>query len=68
MSEIEKRTMPKAYAWLWGIRDKHDLKLTVLVNVLTNPIVVFVCYFVRVRHLPVHYGWVIYPIGNLSPK
>ena len=46
------------YAWLWSIRDKHDLKLTVLVNVLTNPIVVFVCYFVRFRHLPVHYGWV----------
>lgn len=47
-----------SYALFWGIRDKHDLRLTALVNVLTNPVVVFVYYFIRFRHLPVHYGWV----------
>ena len=46
------------YAWLWGIRNKSDLRLAVLVNVLTNPVVVFVCYYVRFRHLSVSYGWV----------
>lgn len=46
------------YALFWGIRDKHDLRLAVLVNVLTNPVVVFTVYFVRFRRLHVHYGWV----------
>lgn len=47
-----------AYAWFWGVRSKHDLRLTILVNVLTNPIVVFVLYFIRFRRMPVSYGWV----------
>lgn len=46
------------YAWFWGIREKHDLRLAMLVNVLTNPVVVFVCYYVRFHRLPVKYGWV----------
>ena len=29
-----------------------------LVNVLTNPIVVFVYYYVRIRRFPINYGWV----------
>lgn len=45
------------YALLWGIRDRHDLILAVLVNVLTNPIVVFVVYYVRFRRCAVHLGW-----------
>ena len=45
-----------AYALLWGVRDWHDLILTVLVNILTNPVVVFAAYFIRFRHLPVNYG------------
>ena len=28
------------FAWLWGVRGRHDLTLCVLVNVLTNPPVV----------------------------
>lgn len=47
-----------AFALFWGIRDHHDLRLAVLVNVLTNPIVVFVYYYVRIRHLPLNYGWI----------
>ena len=47
-----------AYAGFWGVREKHDLILAILVNVLTNPIVVFVYYFVRFRRLPVNYGLV----------
>lgn len=47
-----------AFARFWGIRSRHDLKVAVLVNVLTNPIVVFVYYYVRIRRIPVHTGWV----------
>ena len=47
-----------SFSLLWGIRGKHDLMLVVLVNVLTNPIVVFVFYFVRFRRFPINYGWV----------
>ena len=46
-----------SYACLWGIRDRHDLVLAVLVNVLTNPIVVFAVYFVRFRRYSIHPGW-----------
>ena len=46
------------YALAWGVRGKHDLWLVVLVNVLTNPIVVFLSYFIRIRRLPVNFGWV----------
>lgn len=46
-----------SYALLWGIRDKHDLILAVLVNVITNPIVVFVVYYVRFRRYAIHLGW-----------
>ena len=37
------------YARLWGVRGGHDLMLTVFVNVLTNPIVVFVIYYSRIK-------------------
>ena len=47
-----------SFSLLWGIRGKHDLLLVVLVNVLTNPIVVFVYYFVRFRRFPINYGLV----------
>ena len=47
-----------SYAAFWGVRTRHDLVLVTLVNVLTNPIVVFVYYFVRLRRLPVNYGWI----------
>ena len=47
-----------AFALFWGIRDHHDLRLAVLVNVLTNTIVVFVYYYVRLRRLPLNYGWI----------
>ena len=46
------------FALFWGIRDHHDLWRAVFVNVLTNPIVVFVYYYVRIRHLPLNYGWI----------
>lgn len=47
-----------AFALFWGIRGHHDLWLAVLVNVLTNPVVVFVYYYVRIRRLPLNYGWI----------
>lgn len=28
------------FAWAWGLRDRHNLTVVVLVNVLTNPAVV----------------------------
>ena len=46
------------FALFWGIRDHHDLWLAVFVNVLTNPIVVFVYYYVRIRRFPLNYGWI----------
>lgn len=46
------------FSLFWGIRNHHDLWLAVLVNVLTNPIVVFVYYYVRLRRLPLNYGWI----------
>lgn len=47
-----------AYALLWGVRGRHDLLLTVLVNVLTNPIVVFMVYYVRIRRFSMNTGLV----------
>ena len=47
-----------AYALGWGVRDRRDLVLCALVNVLTNPIVVFVYYYVRIRRFPLNYGWI----------
>lgn len=44
------------YSRLWGLREKRDVLLVILVNVLTNPVVVFVVYYVRIRRLPVNYG------------
>ena len=38
-----------AYARLWGVRGGHDLILTILVNVLTNPIVVFSISYFRIK-------------------
>ena len=46
------------YAWIWGVRGKHDLILVSLANILTNPVVVFVVYFLHFRGLSVQYGWV----------
>ena len=46
------------FALFWGVRGHHDLRLTILVNVLTNPIVVFVYYYVRIRRFPLNYGWI----------
>lgn len=37
------------YALIWGVRGRHDLWLVILVNILTNPIVVFVHYWVMLR-------------------
>lgn len=47
-----------SYALLWGVRGRHDLLTAAAVNVLTNPIVVFVYYYIRIRHLPIRYGLV----------
>lgn len=47
-----------SYARLWGVRDRHDFLLVAAVNVLTNPIVVFVYYFVWYRRPPVNRGLV----------
>lgn len=44
------------YARFWGIREKHDLLLTALVNILTNPVVVFVSYFIHFRGMKQYYG------------
>ncbi len=44
------------YAWLWGVRGWHDFLLTVSVNILTNPIVVFIFYFVWYRRFSVNRG------------
>ncbi len=46
------------YARFWGVRGRHDFLLTAAVNVLTNPVVVFVYYFVWYRRLPVNQGLV----------
>lgn len=37
------------YAFLWGLRGRHNLFLVILVNVLTNPIVVFLHYWCLYR-------------------
>ena len=47
-----------AYALFWGVRGRYDLLLTVLVNVLTNPIVVFTVYYVRIRRFSMNTGLV----------
>lgn len=46
------------YALFWGVRDRRDLILCALVNVLTNPIVVFIFYYVWYTRPPVRQGWV----------
>lgn len=38
---------PVAYAW--GLRDRHNLAVAVLVNVLTNPAVVLLNFWLSVR-------------------
>lgn len=47
-----------SYARFWGVREKHDLLLTDWVNILTNPVVVFVSYFVQFRNMKAYYGWI----------
>lgn len=54
------------YARFWGIREKHDLLLAVLVNILTNPVVVFVSYFVQFRNMRAYYGWVTFIMEGLA--
>ncbi len=44
------------YARLWGVRGGDDLLLTVLVNVLTNPIVVFCIYYFHIRRFSGNQG------------
>lgn len=46
------------FSLFWGIRNKRDLMLVTLANALTNPVVVFVYYYVRFRRFPVNYGWI----------
>ena len=38
--------------------DGQEFLILLLGNILTNPVVVFVYYYVRIRRLPVHTGWV----------
>lgn len=40
------------FAYAWGLRDRHDLTVAVLVNVLTNPAVVLLNFL-----LAAHTGW-----------
>lgn len=37
------------FAYCWGLRDRHDLTVAVLVNVLTNPAVVLLYFLVTAR-------------------
>ena len=37
------------FAYLWGLRGRHDLTLCVLVNVLTNPAVVAAYWYLACR-------------------
>ena len=46
------------YARFWGVREIRDLLLAAAVNVLTNPIVVFVYYWVWYNRFPVNRGLV----------
>ena len=45
-----------AYALGWGVRDRRDLVLCALVNVLTNPIVGLIFYYVWYHRPPVKQG------------
>ena len=56
ISLIETLILELGFALFWGVRGRKDLQWVILVNVLTNPIVVFTYYYVRIRHLPVNYG------------
>ena len=47
-----------SYAWFWGMRGLHDFLLAAAVNMLTNPIVVFVYYLVWYRRFAVNRGLV----------
>ena len=47
-----------SFALFWGLRDGRDFCWVILVNVLTNPIVVFTTYYVRIRRMNVNYGLV----------
>lgn len=40
------------FAYAWGLRNRHDLTVAVLVNVLTNPAVVLLNFL-----LAAHTGW-----------
>ena len=56
ISLIETLILELGFALFWGVRGRQDLLWVVLVNVLTNPIVVFTYYMVRIRHVPVNTG------------
>ena len=56
ISLIETLILELGFALFWGVRGRKDLQWVAVVNVLTNPIVVFTYYYVRLRRLPVNYG------------
>ena len=56
ISLIETLILELCFALFWGVRGRMDLRWVVWVNVLTNPIVVFTYYMVRIRHVPVNIG------------
>ena len=33
--------LEETFGWMWGVRNRWDMTLVVLVNVLTNPAVVY---------------------------
>lgn len=47
-----------SYARFWGVRGRHDFLLAAAVNLLTNPVVVFVYYLVWYRRFQVNQGFV----------
>ena len=36
--------LEETFGWMWGVRNRWDMTLVVLVNVLTNPAVVYLYY------------------------
>ena len=49
-----------AGALLFGLRQKRDLLLVVLVNVLTNPLVVLICnLFLILSSVPIPWYWIL---------
>ena len=55
-----------AYAWMWGVRERHDFLLVCAVNVLTNPIVVFAAYSAMYRRTALRLGVVMLIMETLA--